>query len=151
MQKYVLGFAFNSLGEQVALILKNRPVWQAGKLNGIGGKIEHEEPMHAAMVREFREETGVTTEDADWTLYAILSGAEFVVYTFRCRLDDKRFGQVHSCTDEDVLVLPLDAPEIRKYGISNIPWLIAAACDPDSGRMVLTARYGALASAEATS
>ena len=64
-QLYVLGFAFTTDG-RVALIQKKRPAWQAGRLNGIGGKVEGTEHSAAAMVREFREETGVDTpEKAD--------------------------------------------------------------------------------------
>ncbi len=43
MKGYVLGFAFDEDYEWVALIKKNRPQWQAGKLNGVGGKIEPNE------------------------------------------------------------------------------------------------------------
>ena len=37
---YVLGFLFSPDCKRVALIIKNRPDWQAGFLNGIGGKID---------------------------------------------------------------------------------------------------------------
>ena len=37
---YVLGFAFSKSGQMVLLIWKNKPEWQRGKMNGIGGKIE---------------------------------------------------------------------------------------------------------------
>ena len=48
--EYVVGFAFDKKRENVALIQKNRPPWQKGKLNGIGGHIEAE-----AAVRWLRE------------------------------------------------------------------------------------------------
>lgn len=57
MTTFVVGFAHD--GNRVALIRKNRPADQAGKLNGIGGKIEPGEASYDAMVREFMEETGV--------------------------------------------------------------------------------------------
>ena len=41
MQKYSLGFVFDLPVEKVLLIEKQRPEWQKGKLNGIGGKIEY--------------------------------------------------------------------------------------------------------------
>ena len=40
MKKYVLTFLFTSDYKNVWLIEKNRPNWQKGSLNGIGGKIE---------------------------------------------------------------------------------------------------------------
>lgn len=55
--RYVLGFMFDHEEKHVLLIWKNRPKWQAGKLNGIGGKIEAGETPLQAMEREFTEET----------------------------------------------------------------------------------------------
>jgi 8-oxo-dGTP diphosphatase len=40
MNKYVVGFLFNSDTNKVCLIKKNRPQWQKGRLNGVGGHIE---------------------------------------------------------------------------------------------------------------
>jgi 8-oxo-dGTP pyrophosphatase MutT (NUDIX family) len=56
-RQYVCGFAMNE--HDVLLIKKNKPAWQAGKYNGIGGKVEHYDASPAyAMEREFYEETG---------------------------------------------------------------------------------------------
>ena len=55
MKEYVVGFMFSEE------ILKNKPDWQAGRLNGVGGKVEPNEYPDQAMVREFEEETGVRT------------------------------------------------------------------------------------------
>lgn len=71
--EYVLGFAFSRDLKQVALIRKKRPEWQAGKLNGIGGKVNINEVPILAMVREFQEEACLQTDILDWvevdTLY----------------------------------------------------------------------------------
>ncbi|MEM0912381.1 MAG: hypothetical protein AAGJ37_15510 [Pseudomonadota bacterium] len=40
MQNYTLGFIFDQTLEKVLLVLKKRPAWQAGKLNGVGSKAE---------------------------------------------------------------------------------------------------------------
>lgn len=56
--EYVLGIMFSEDEKKVLTIWKNRPSWQAGKLNGIGGKIEAGESPLEAMHREFIEETG---------------------------------------------------------------------------------------------
>jgi 8-oxo-dGTP pyrophosphatase MutT (NUDIX family) len=45
----VLGFVFNRDFSEVALILRNRPKWQAGHYNGIGGHIEDGENPYDAM------------------------------------------------------------------------------------------------------
>lgn len=55
---YVVGFLFSTTQEDVVLIQKNRPAWQAGLLNGPGGKVEDGEWRDDAMEREFFEETG---------------------------------------------------------------------------------------------
>lgn len=68
MKNYVLGFLFSPDLESVALILKNRPAFLEGKLNGIGGHVEEDESPMSAVIREFEEETGLATAREDWTL-----------------------------------------------------------------------------------
>jgi len=51
-----LGFVFN--GDHCLLIQKNRPDWQKGRLNGIGGKLEPGEYVIPGVIREIEEETG---------------------------------------------------------------------------------------------
>ena len=40
-------------------MMKRRPAWQAGRWNGVGGKVEPGEDIHTAMHREAAEEIGV--------------------------------------------------------------------------------------------
>lgn len=58
MVSYVVGLMFSEDRLKVALIKKQRPSWQQGRLNGIGGKIEPNETADQCMRREFLEETG---------------------------------------------------------------------------------------------
>lgn len=105
----------------VALVRKNKPEWQKGKLNGIGGKIETGEGPYDAMVREFREETGVTQEI--WTLFCILTGKNFEVYFF------STIGAAHLCKtmeEEEIVVVPLEHVAIGNC-IPNLTWLIPMA------------------------
>ena len=60
---YVLGFMFSADLERVLLMRKNRPEFQAGQFNGLGGKIEGDETPLNAMIREFEEEAGQTITD----------------------------------------------------------------------------------------
>lgn len=69
---YVVGFMFSTSLNQVALIRKQKPAWQAGLLNGIGGKVEKDENCFDTMVREFKEETG--REHKDWNRFAETNG-----------------------------------------------------------------------------
>jgi ADP-ribose pyrophosphatase YjhB (NUDIX family) len=59
--KYVCGFLFSHCGKYVYLIRKKRPGWQAGYLNGVGGRVERAESYETAMLREIYEEAGVKT------------------------------------------------------------------------------------------
>lgn len=54
------------LQDNVLLIEKQRPEWQKGRLNGVGGKIEPGEADSSAMIREFAEETGLMTYGFQW-------------------------------------------------------------------------------------
>src|SRR5215208_5596620 len=74
MQTYACGFLFSPDRQRVLLIRKRRPAWQAGKLNGVGGKIERDESPAEAMRREFREEAGLDVRD--WQEVLTLSGGD---------------------------------------------------------------------------
>lgn len=65
--KYVNGFMFSEDYKKVLLIKKNKPSWQKGLLNGIGGKVEGDENYHKAMTREFSEEVGIDHDN--WDLF----------------------------------------------------------------------------------
>lgn len=80
----VVGFAFDGDVNQVLLVRKTHPAWQAGKLNGIGGKLEDcdlGDPTRA-MHREFCEETGIT-EPLAWTCVAVLCSGGHTIHFFR--------------------------------------------------------------------
>ena len=81
MRTYACGFLFSEDRQRVLLIRKARPAWQAGKLNGIGGKLESGETPYDAQRREFREEAG--TDIADWTEVLTLSGPGWSGQFFR--------------------------------------------------------------------
>lgn len=96
-----LGFAFDDLG-RVALIQKNRPAWQAGHWNGIGGKEEPRDgTVYGCMEREFFEETGVYIPAIDWTLVGIMTGkVGWKVHIFKTVSPAVR--EVRTMTDERV-------------------------------------------------
>ena len=83
MKRYVVGFLF--VNAWVLLLHKKRPAWQAGKLNGPGGKVEPDETFEHAMAREFGEEVGYPV--VGWehfaTLRAVEDGAPYEVAFFR--------------------------------------------------------------------
>lgn len=131
---YVCGFLFSENKKVVALIRKNRPTWQAGKLNGIGGKIENFETPLQAMEREFFEETGVNI--FEWRQFAVLSGNDsdvernansgtsFKVYFFVAFSDG--IYDANSTTDEEIKAVALE--DLEDYlTLPNLDWLIPMA------------------------
>lgn len=132
IQSYVVGFlftAFELAAGRVLLIEKRRPQWQAGKLNGIGGKIEVDERAVDAMRRECREEAGL--DCSHWDLFARLTDHEtFELFAFRGLLEHT--GLVRSRTDEEVglySVLDVQADLTAPPMLNNIPWLVAMAAE----------------------
>jgi len=102
VKRYVLGFALTPEMDRVALIQKNRPDWQAGKWNGIGGHIEDGESPLEAMHREFQEETGVYIAKERW-----ISMGEMGSDDWNCRLFyflGYESVVVNTMTDEKVMV-----------------------------------------------
>lgn len=122
IMEYVAGFAFTTDGH-VALIRKNKPDFQRGKWNGIGGKIEDGETPHQAMVREFREETGVVIED--WSEFCILEGEDWYVRFFTAT--SGQVFDVRTTTDEYVDVISLAS--LPDNMMANLRWLIPMALD----------------------
>lgn len=84
--RYVLGFCFDIGYSLVLLIEKNRQQWQAGLLNGLGGKIEVGESPRAAMSREFIEKTSGLLDLPDFVPYGRLVSPFYEVWLFHARL-----------------------------------------------------------------
>ena len=124
MQGYACGFMFSPDRSRVLLIRKRRPAWQAGKLNGVGGKIEPGETPAEAMRREFREEAGLDVPH--WQHVVTLTGPDWQGHFYRA------FGDVDAArpvTDEQLErhpVRPLP-PDV----IPNLAWLIPLLLDDE--------------------
>lgn len=114
---------FSEDRNRVVLVKKNKPKWQAGKLNGAGGKIEAEESPHQAMVREFDEETGVLI--GSWTRYAIMRGPDWEVHVY---FSKGNIDRVRTIEEEEVMIA--NVSDLLNLGcIENLPWLIHLALD----------------------
>lgn len=99
MQHYCLAFAFDDLG-RVALIKKNRPQWQLGRWNGVGGRLGEDELPEVGMTREFLEETGVTIHRNDWIKVGEIEGHDFFVNVYT--VSHAAVRSVRTMTDEQV-------------------------------------------------
>ena len=133
--EYVVCVAFDGPQDFVALIRKSRPEWQAGRLNGPGGKVKAGETPQEAAAREFHEEVGPLIPPHKWRHYATLrcpdatcdDGAvvHFLTVT-------RNFAITPGLTDEHVDFYHMAG--IRGGDLPVIPnllWLIPAALDKD--------------------
>lgn len=129
--EYVCGFMFQSHFGTVVLIRKNKPEWQKGKLNGVGGKIEPGEQPIQAMVREFEEETGFRTEVDEWSYLRAERFVNGVVVHFFYAVNDG--AHVESKTDEEVRrynvaeCLRIMGSPLRQQCMYNLPYLFEMA------------------------
>lgn len=135
-QHYVVGFAFNPEKNKVLLIKKNRPNWQAGKFNGIGGKIESfDDSPFIAMAREFKEETGLDIPAKEWDLFNTIESPTFKLFVFHTT--STILDNFQSITDEIVHYVDIDHLFSNQFSdcISNLSWLISMCLDRDIDRL----------------
>lgn len=123
MTKYVLGFAFNANMTSLALIEKQKPEWQKGLLNGIGGKIEEDESEYEAMQREFKEEAGIDEEN--WFQFLIMQGEDWIVHCFWTKLGDE-FYKLRSMEAEKVVVVNPAKIHNSKV-VESLLWIVPMA------------------------
>ena len=125
MKEYVVGFAFDHSCKSVLLIYKRTPEWQRGLINGIGGKIKKGELPIQAMVREFKEETGVETDNSDWIYFCLMTAGKEEIYCYYM------IGGAHDATSmEDEVVRWFEVGDVNDF-ISNLNWLIPLALEDD--------------------
>lgn len=142
-KNYSLGFMFSEDKTKVLLILKDRPEWQRGKLNGIGGKEEIDDynsgmkdDYRFTQSREFKEETGIDTYVDDWELFCIIKGTEttekvgtvagstYSIYCYKA-FSDKVYN---AKTIESKVPLLINSWEVGQYiTLPHVNWLVPMA------------------------
>jgi len=124
-QRFVLGFLFTRELRQVALIRKQRPSWQRGLLNGIGGHIELSDNSPAeAMRREFRKETGL--EITEWSEFGEIKAPGALVHCVAARTRPGQQKPLTQTTDEEPRWYPVGVGD-TEVCVRNLPILICAA------------------------
>lgn len=116
----VVGFVFHP-DYSVYLIRKNRPKWQMGKLNGIGGHIEKGETSSEAMSRECYEEGGVLIPEKDWNYICELEGDKWTLNVYGLIVSSEI--KLKTMTDEEVGLYNANSI-MRLPVISSIQFLI---------------------------
>lgn len=122
MKNYSLGFMFSEDLTKVALIKKEKPEWQKGHLNGIGGQIEEGENPLVCMIREFEEETGVFYEL--WDKLCVLSNEHFTLHCYSTY--SNQVFNLTTTTREQVTVIEVNQLSKHKH-IANLDWMIPLA------------------------
>lgn len=128
---YCLGFAFTPQQDQVLLILKNKPEWQKGLYNGVGGKVEDGEAVYSAMAREFQEETGIAQQQGLWTMFCSMIFDSAYVVCFRTTLENPPVIFVpQSAGDSHEIPSWFHINELPKNRVENAGWLVPMAMEP---------------------
>jgi 8-oxo-dGTP diphosphatase len=146
--EYVCGFCFIPNDGQVVLIRKNKPEWQAGKLNGVGGHVEPGETPLQAMAREWFEET--SEPRTGWELFCTINYAKAVVHFFRTWVanDGKCLARTNTdelivraplssihCTHDSVIPCLYAGTKVHLPMLPNLRYLIPMALSGDKGEM----------------
>lgn len=127
-RRAVVGIAFDEDVTRVLLIEKQRPKWQKGYFNGVGGKVEPGEEPRGAMAREFKEETGLQVNADSWDYVVNYRGLDFEIYFYRVFLPNEMFAAAKTMTDEQVVPTPLaQIPSTRT--IYNLQFIIPMVMD----------------------
>lgn len=141
---YVVGFAFNKEKTKLLLIQKTKPEWQAGLLNGIGGKIElFDLTPYEAMTREFLEESNLKTVNDDWYLFGKLDSDYFELHCFVGFFDQKFLDTYESVTEEQIFSIDVQDLYNKQFNgcISNLKWLIPLCLDADLSKIYMQSKY----------
>jgi len=126
MKKYVVAFLFDMTRTRVALVQKNKPDWQRGLWNGIGGKLEEGEDWLDCVSREFREEAGVDLPPDTWEHTVTLHNQWFECRFYRGFSD--AVIDVRTMETEKIAVFPtIMVPKLAT--IPNLSWLVPLQLD----------------------
>ncbi len=124
MINYVLGFA--TWGDKILLMEKQRgPESLIGKLNGVGGKIEEKESAFVAMLREFKEETGVNTNYVDWTNFGVIQfigGSKAHLFKIKLDPDIDYYDIKNPEIDEPIAWYSFE--DVKHKIVPNLSWII---------------------------
>lgn len=135
-QRYVAGFALAP--SSVLLVRKTHPVQLAGRWNAVGGKVDAGETDYQAIVREFKEETGLVTFESDWQQFCTLRGqyplnggaapsVEFDVVFFYIRLTHRPKTPVANDVGEGLMWWNYADAVNPDIVLPNVTWLLPMA------------------------
>jgi 8-oxo-dGTP diphosphatase len=126
---YTCGFLFRD--NKVLLVEKNRPRWQEGLLNGIGGKVDPFETFDDGMRREFFEETGLDVGKV-FSMFAIEHGIDYACFFYKAQWPPDSLWQTPPWNDIGESLMWVDVGHIHdsRAVVGDLKWLIPLALDP---------------------
>lgn len=102
----VVGLVYDDKN-RVLLIKKNRPDWQKGIYNGIGGKINENETSREAMIRECKEESGLDIDN--WKIHNFKTFENGIqLYYMKAKVEEEILNKAESLTDEKIEIFDID-------------------------------------------
>ena len=131
IKHYVVSFLFTPDFKNVWMIEKQKPEWQKGCLNGIGGKVENEETYKEAAIRELTEESGIFKNDISEV--GSMSGKNnngenFKAVIFTGITDEQLF----TTTNENIELIKIN--EIKNFNhIENVPMIVESCLLKEEG------------------
>lgn len=140
MKRYVVGFAFDRYSNQVLLINRIAKNGYTEGYNGLGGKIEDNENRLQAMIREFKEESGLVCKN--WLEIGRMYGENWECFIFFSFIPWEQIQK--RVTEEGVIEWhSLDNIPYNSQDFTNIPWIISMVKDPNirNGNIYLEIEY----------
>ena len=106
-QEYSLCFIFNEELNLVLAIQKNRPDWQKGYFNGVGGKFNENETINQCTLREVYEETGLKLDGDKLRYVGYYQHTDWKVYITTISIPHEQFITFTQKTDEKIFILDI--------------------------------------------
>lgn len=126
MKKFTVGFVFAAGFGKVLLVHKEKPEWQKGLMNGVGGKYEPGESAEECVSREVEEESGLMISPELWRYVGKMKTETWCVDVLAV-IWDGDLAEARKCDYEEVEWV--STKELPHNVISNIPWLVAMCRD----------------------
>lgn len=125
---FTMGIIFSADLANVYLLRKDHPEWQAGLLNGVGGKLNTGESYAVCMAREGKEESGYSGE---WQHLGSMRGQNDVG-AFQCEVFYSvmaaKVKEPKTCEAEKIEKHPVaDLPALIPQMVPHLPMLILAS------------------------
>lgn len=123
---FTLGIVFSSDMEFIFLIRKSLPLYQKGKLNGVGGKVLSGETYEDNMARKSLEEVGYSGE---WKRLGLMRWWGTIDCALFYSVMEPGQRAPHKCSEAVELIAVKDLPAFRWQMVPPLFFIIQAALE----------------------